>query len=439
MKKSIVTLFILSLALFLLAACGPATSGEETSADTDSGETASQTDTGSNPLGQPATLPTATPAPVLPQAPTDALLSQLPPYDEADVITTASGLQYVIYEEGAGDPPKAQDIIVAHYTGYLADGSKFDSSRDRGDTFNFPLGQGSVIQGWDEGFALLRPGAKALLIIPSNLGYGERGSGSIPPNSTLYFDVELVEVTALEPPVEVAEADYTVFESGIKTYDIAAGDGASPMDREAMFFDFTYWNAADGSRLGSSDESGQSITVIIGRDSLGADFEEAIVDMQVGGTRQVYIPMDATAGIGLAPTNDYIFELELTGIGAAPPAEPNAIPEDQFTTLESGIQYADLVVGDGPPLAEGDLFDTIYTVWGPEGEIVATSFWINQASNYNIGRNQFPGWDEGLLGATVGSIRQLVVPAELVGQQAPSEDPINPYVMEVEIVKLTDQ
>ncbi|PWJ39228.1 FKBP-type peptidyl-prolyl cis-trans isomerase [Sediminitomix flava] len=108
---------------------------------------------------------------------------------------TESGLQYVITEEGSGEYPQVGDTVVVHYTGTLLNGKKFDSSLDRNETFEFALGQGRVIKGWDEGIALMKKGSKATLLIPSNLGYGERGAGAdIPPYSPLKFDVELVDV-----------------------------------------------------------------------------------------------------------------------------------------------------------------------------------------------------------------------------------------------------
>ena len=109
------------------------------------------------------------------------------------VKTTASGLQYEVVSEGKGESPKATDKVTVHYTGTLIDGTKFDSSVDRGQPVSFPLG--NVIAGWTEGLQLMKPGAKYKFYIPSALGYGERGAGAkIGPNETLIFDVELISV-----------------------------------------------------------------------------------------------------------------------------------------------------------------------------------------------------------------------------------------------------
>jgi FKBP-type peptidyl-prolyl cis-trans isomerase len=108
---------------------------------------------------------------------------------------TSSGLEYIEVEAGTGAQAAAGKTVSVHYTGKFQDGKVFDSSVSRGEPITFKLGVGQVIKGWDEGIALMKVGGKAQLIVPSNLGYGERGAGGvIPPNATLVFDVELVNV-----------------------------------------------------------------------------------------------------------------------------------------------------------------------------------------------------------------------------------------------------
>lgn len=114
-------------------------------------------------------------------------------------MTTPSGLQIEDTVEGTGDSPKTGQICVMHYTGWLYEngkkGNKFDSSVDRGQPFEFPIGTGRVIKGWDEGVATMKVGGKRTLIIPPELGYGAQGAGGvIPPNATLIFEVQLLGV-----------------------------------------------------------------------------------------------------------------------------------------------------------------------------------------------------------------------------------------------------
>ena len=114
---------------------------------------------------------------------------------EGKEITTSSGLQYIDQVVGTGDTAKAGQTVSVHYTGWLTNGKKFDSSVDRGQPFSFRLGVGQVIKGWDEGVQGRKIGGKRKLTIPSNLGYGARGAGGlIPPHATLVFDVELLGV-----------------------------------------------------------------------------------------------------------------------------------------------------------------------------------------------------------------------------------------------------
>ncbi|HET6390944.1 FKBP-type peptidyl-prolyl cis-trans isomerase [Hyphomicrobium sp.] len=136
-------------------------------------------------LAAPIALATSNPANAEPQG--------------SQMTTTPSGLQIIDTNVGTGATPQTGQTCVMHYTGWLYNngekGAKFDSSVDRGQPFEFPLGMGRVIKGWDEGVASMKVGGKRTLIIPPALGYGARGAGGvIPPNATLMFDVELLDV-----------------------------------------------------------------------------------------------------------------------------------------------------------------------------------------------------------------------------------------------------
>lgn len=122
------------------------------------------------------------------------------PLVAGDTITTASGLKYIEVTAGQGANPTPGQLVGAHYTGWLTNGTKFDSSRDSGMPIQFPIGRGNVIKGWDEGLASMKVGGRRMLIIPPVLAYGDRGTpgGPIPPGAILVFDVELV--SAVDPP-----------------------------------------------------------------------------------------------------------------------------------------------------------------------------------------------------------------------------------------------
>lgn len=124
-----------------------------------------------------------------------ASLPMVPADAASSTVTKPSGLKYEDVKVGTGDTAEAGKTVTVHYTGWLTNGTKFDSSKDRGQPFDFPLGGGRVIRGWDEGVQGMKVGGVRKLTIPPELGYGARGAGGvIPPNATLVFEVELLKV-----------------------------------------------------------------------------------------------------------------------------------------------------------------------------------------------------------------------------------------------------
>jgi peptidylprolyl isomerase len=347
-----------------------------------------------------------------------------------EVITTASGLQVEIVEPGTGDPPALGDQVSVHYTGSLEDGTVFDSS-EGGDPFTFPLGEGRVIPGWDEGIALLSEGTKAKLTIPPELGYGETGAGSqIPPNATLIFDVELVNVIRPEPPQSVDESDYTVTDSGLKYYDFVEGDGEMPEEGKPVRIHYTVW-LEDGTRLDSSLDRGQPLAYPAGQGQVLPGWDEGVLSMREGGQRQLVLPPDlafgeASPGGNIPENATLIMEIELLEVLEGGPAAPPEYDEDDIVETESGLQYVILEEGSGAETTAGNMITAHYTGWLEDGTKFDSSLDRGESIQIPLGQGAvIPGWDEGLIGMQVGEVRLLIIPPDLAygetgaGQQIP--------------------
>lgn len=239
-----------------------------------------------------------------------------------EFMTTDSGLRYKINEAGDGPKPETGEVVSVHYTGYLDDGTEFDSSVGS-EPFTFALGRGLVIPGWDEGIALLSVGDKATLVIPPELAYGAAGAGGgiIPPDATLTFDVELLEIKAGSPasPTDISEDDYTTTESGLQYFDMTEGDGTVAETGKVVSVHYTGW-LTDGTKFDSSLDRGTPFTFQLGAGSVIAGWDEGVVGMKVGGSRQLLIPADlaygetGAGGGAIPPGASLLFEIELLDV-----------------------------------------------------------------------------------------------------------------------------
>lgn len=234
---------------------------------------------------------------------------------------TSNELQYIEIATGDGPMPKAGDIVSVHYTGTLQDGTVFDSSHSRREPIAFVLGRGQVIKGWDEGIARMRQGGKAQLVIPPELGYGARGAGgAIPPNATLLFDVELVQVQAGAPdaPQTIADADFTTINGGLRFHDLRVGTGAEARTDQQVTVHYAGW-LTDGTGFDSSLNRGEPFSFKLGAGKVIKGWDAGVAGMKVGGKRQLVIP--AVLGYGargaggvIPPNATLVFEVELLGV-----------------------------------------------------------------------------------------------------------------------------
>ena len=239
---------------------------------------------------------------------------------EDNMELTETGLKYKDILVGDGESPKVGDKVVVHYTGTLEDGTKFDSSVDRGQPFEFPIGTGKVIKGWDEGVMSMKVGGKRQLVIPPNLGYGERGAGKvIPPNATLIFDVELIKIKEM-----YVDSDFSLpgeeinMESGLRMIEHVKGDGPKPTSGQLVSVHYRGF-LTNASQFDSSHDRGSPFIFNVGEGKVIKGWDEAILDMNVGSKRTLIIPPELGygsrgAGRMIPPNATLMFEVELIEI-----------------------------------------------------------------------------------------------------------------------------
>ncbi len=366
-------------------------------------------------------------------------IAQDPPIPaDTEIVTTASGLQYSILKRGTGDDagrPRMGERVKVHYTGWLTSGKVFDSSRKRGEPAEFRLGE--VIEGWNEGLQLMSPGDTFKLTIPPGLGYGEQPQGSIPANSTLIFEVELLGVTRAPAFVPLDPAKTQVTESGLKFQVLQEGEGRLATVDDAVEMTLAFWKQ-DGTLIDATAVSGSKVTGPLKNMTLPF-LKEGPALMKVGSKYLFEVPpalaFGSRPGSPVDADATTIWQLELVRIVEPPVFQ---MPDDsELTTTASGLKYKMLVEGGGKSPKMYEYVTCNYSGWLTDGKLFDSSVVRGQPSEFMLGQ-VIQGWNEGLQLMKEGGSAIFVIPAGLAygKQQKGSIPPDSTLVFRVDLIKV---
>ncbi len=361
--------------------------------------------------------PSADPAKASPGAPPPAPPASTIPPDAGEVSTTVSGLRTCVLRPGTGAVhPKTGDMVRVHYTGWLQDGTEFDSSRRHGGPAEFEAG--SLIPGWNEALSLMTEGARWKITVPAALGYGEAGSPPrIPPGATLVFELELLGLRAVpafrapDPKVQKRTA------SGIGYEVLEASEGERPGPGDAFELEYALWTE-DGALQDSSLKSGQNIA---GRtEDMRLPFlKEIPFVMRAGETFLCEVPSEQGFGSRGPPRfpagSKSLWHLRLVRV--AKPSDPPPFarpPEAALVKLPGGLGMQVLKEGAGASPKMGESVVVHYAGWLTDGTLFDSSWQRGLPATFRLAAGGLiPGWIEGLQRMKPGGEALLVVPPEM--------------------------
>ena len=331
-------------------------------------------------------------------------------------VKTASGLEYTITEKGNGKKPEIGDKIKVHYTGKLLNDTVFDSSVQRGQPFEFKLGAGQVIKGWDEAFQLLQVGDKATIKLPADIAYGAQAQGKIPANSTLIFDVELLGVTegVRQWSAKGKEKDTIKTASGLKYILFERKDGVSCAGAKATVHYSGYFR--DGKMFDSSVERGNPFTVKVGAGQVIKGWDEGLALLHKGEKAKFIIPYDLAygeKGYGpIPPKTDLIFDVEIVDVVPVVAPVPYDIKGKEEKVTASGIKYYVINKSTNPVKAEaGKTVKVHYSGYLADGKMFDSSVERCEPIEFPLGKGQvIPGWEEGIALMNIGDKLRIVIP-----------------------------
>ncbi len=355
---------------------------------------------------------------------------------------TASGLEYRITKEGTGEYAANGDIVSVHYTGTFENGEVFDSSVERGQPIEFKLGEGRVIQGWEEGIKFLNKGSRAIFRIPSGLAYGDTGAGPIPPGATLIFEVELVDLKKAPKPIVIAGLETKQTQSGLKYTVVSSLTGSKKI--EAGMRVKVHYNGffEDGKLFDSSYQRGNPIEIMVGKGMIIQGLEQGLQLLSIGDRAQLFIPYNlgyGEQGRGPIPGSaNLIFDVEIVDAVEVEKPKPFAVEGLPVMQIDTGLKYIVVEEGKGAVAQPGNLVVVHYTGYLEDGTIFDSSVERGDPFRFRLGQgNVIAGWDQGFAVLSKGSKARLIIPANL-GYGSRPMGPIPPNSTLIFDVQLID-
>jgi FKBP-type peptidyl-prolyl cis-trans isomerase len=354
-----------------------------------------------------------------------------------------SGIQYRITEPGKGEPVRGNDIVWVHYILMLEDSTIVDNSIERGEPVYFKMGAGQVISGWEKGISLLREGDKATIIVPPSLAYGDREVGDIPANSTLIFDVEILEVIPAPKPFELdRNTEIITTTSGLQFAIISAGKGTMLIPGMKVKIHYTGF-FEDMTVFDSSHDRTEPLEFTLGKGMVIRGWEEGISKLRVGDKARLWVPYQLAYGQTgrgpIPPASNLIFDVEVIDAEEVKRAAPFNVAGRDTISLESGLKYIVVAEGRGPQPGEGKIVEVDYTGFLMNGNIFDSSVERGQPFRFILGRGQvIQGWDEGVALMKKGARFRFIVPPELAyGERAMGPIPSNAtLIFDVELLDI---
>ena len=365
----------------------------------------------------------------------------------AQYTTTKSGLQYKIDKPGNNRHPQKGWRVWLEYTGSLDDGTVFASTDETGN-IDIRLGQGQVINGWEEALPMIGEGGHISLIVPPHLGYGNIETYNIPQNSTLHFEIDLIQADSFPAiaPFPIKGIKPEKLANGIKRYTIDSGHGSPARAGDNVYVHFTGW-LPDGTIYTSTRNVGDARRFTAGGGETFEGMDTALLTMAEGALCRFVIPYklafgEKGYGNRIPPKTDLTLDIEMVRISREKHVTKwNAAGRDTLSTA-TGLRYIVFEPGSGPQIKDRSIVTAHYSVYLPDGTLIDSSVKRESPIRYPVGAGLIiEGWEEASLLMRGGSRFQLLVPANLAyGDEG--EPPLIPansdLVFDIEILDVIE-